>query len=454
MTIATTTFPPEHQLVKLLILVVGLLTMHGMIFADPEVPQKDALRYADYIYNLSQFNSFGLSFGAIDKPAKPGASNAPLYPWLASLVTTDNTRTSLACRLANSERKDCSLNQSVCGPEIDPTVTCENHLLAIIFLNYVLVAISLLMIGVTAFRLFPEAIYLYGTPIFAFLAFELTDYAQQILVTNLVVPLFLMLQYQLLVYLDNRDLKSAASLGLVTGLLALTRPEYLLLIPALLFILILIRDVKLFRHLLILSFFFVLVISPWLIRNNLKLSVPTLVKSEYGQYVFSERLAYNEMTWQQWSTSFVYWAPDIGDKLAERYLPETARVFSRHNPEALIHRSSAILKAADPNASIASFFISGVLDQPIKHIAVSFAFAWRGLFIGKLWAVPAIVGFVLLLRREIRLGRYELLWITLIPLYMLLLRSGVSINVTRYNMPMIGLFSMGYVFLLQLARQK
>lgn len=362
----------------------------------------------------------------------PTAGNAPLYPLLASLLVGEETQRSLACFLRAAESSTKKNIGAACEVEIEPLIA----------FNYFLAGLSLWLIGLLAFALRPQDRYFFLAPLFAFLAFELTDYAQRLLVLNLVVPLFLALQISFLMFLKNKRYSTISVMGLCAGLLILTRPEYLYLFP---FIFLLVGwHSKSFKKVAMLTLTTVITLSPWLSRNQTEFGNVALIQSDYGGHVATERLALNQMTWQQWLVSFVYWFPDSGDKAASAIFPEhLVSGFDTSHSDTLF----VTLQPGSTKSSAFQVLADGIIEDPVKHAAVSIALAWRGIFVGKLWGVVAVIGWLLLLRRETRSGRFELLWVSLIPLYMLFLRSGVSLNVTRYNVPMIGLLSMGWVYI-------
>tara|TARA_R110002072_G_scaffold1369_2_gene11212 strand:+ start:20957 stop:22324 length:1368 start_codon:yes stop_codon:yes gene_type:complete len=431
----------------LFIAIIAVLIGHWILGAAPEQPRKDSVRYADYIFNLHTFQVFGLSYGKTETAPLPGAANAPLYPSLVSLFVTDKTNRSLACTLASTPRFDCQSPGTSCGP-INVLNSCEPSLEPLILFNYALLALSLFLCGWLAFSLTGSYLFLYFTPLFAFLSFQLTDYGQRLLVANLVIPLFLSLQLILLAFIKQPGLKLSSAAGILTGLLTLTRPEYLYMAPVVAGCFWWLSKKPIYPAILLIAF--AMTLTPWIWRNHSHFDQTTLIQSNYGNHIATERIALNQMSWTQWPVSFIYWFPDSGDKIAKfLFRKEVSGAFDNSSAYSIFAApNSELFESIDPTRSPLMILADGFVKEPLKHIAVTLSLAWRGVFVGKIWGAVGLIGYLLLLYRETSRGRYGLMWISVLPLFMLAMRAGVSLNVPRYNAPMIGLLAMGWVYFL------
>ncbi len=435
----------------------ALLSFHWVFYISIEIPHKDEIRYADYVYSLSQYNIFGLNFGDTHTEPARSFSNAPLYPLVLSSITSENTETSLACYLEQSARIDCLNGNASCGPPAGNAESCPHQLEPLILTNYVLAGISLILTGLIGFRLFKLPAYLYLTPVFVFLSFTLTDYGQRILVTNLVMPLFLGLQFSVLLWFEQRQIRYGILAGVLLALLTLTRPEYLYLLPFCLLcgLLIAIKSPRSRQSIVCFVLGFILTISPWLWRNHELSSQWQLVDNRYGAFILAQRLAYNDMSTKEWLTSFVFWFPDVGDNIAKNVFPPYLTDRHEAGAQNSYNEIAKQLYAESANHNHPMQWLLGqMFSQPVMHTLTTLSFSWRGLFPGKWWAIGGFFTYLLLLYRELKNRRFALLWISALPFYMLLLRAGVSLNVARYNLPLIALYALGWTHLVLPTRYK
>ena len=171
--------PDKQHHLYLIGLSLVLALGHWVLFAEVEAPRKDALRYADYIYNLAAHDTFGLSYGAVNTAPEPGAANLPLYPWLTSQFAGQQTQQNLACVLTSAPRYDCYSPGDSCGIVSSSAASCNNDFGSLVAFNYGLVALTLYLTGLLSFQIKNSGFVLLVTPVFAFLAFDLTEYAQR-----------------------------------------------------------------------------------------------------------------------------------------------------------------------------------------------------------------------------------------------------------------------------------
>ncbi|MEQ8804335.1 MAG: hypothetical protein RIE87_09045 [Rhodospirillales bacterium] len=191
------------------------------------------------------------------------------------------------------------------------------------------------------------------------------------------------------------------------------------------------------------------ILAPWWVRNYVGFELAG-ISGGYGTRVLIERLPYNLMTWREWAISLIYWLPDFGDSLATAlFSEEQVRRLSWYHPDSfyMMGRGQFFL---DVRA------VSGAQDNPLgyllreyvwrdlgKHVAVTISLALRGQWVGN---YASLVGFILLpaciwiLARRGRAGPF--LVFCLPPYFMLGLYAFVSVNVVRYNEPLIAVFAL------------
>ncbi len=191
------------------------------------------------------------------------------------------------------------------------------------------------------------------------------------------------------------------------------------------------------------------ILVPWWIRNYVGFDLAG-ISGDYGARIFVERLAYNLMTWREWGVSFIYWLPDFGDSLATAvFSEEQVRRLSWYHPDSFYMMGRGQFYH-DVRAA------SGAQDNPLgymlreyvwrdlgKHLAVTVSLALRGQWVGN---YASLIGFILLpaciwiLARRGRAGTF--LVFCLPPYFMLGLYAFVSVNVVRYNEPLIAVFAL------------
>ncbi|MEQ8505747.1 MAG: hypothetical protein RIB80_10505 [Rhodospirillales bacterium] len=191
------------------------------------------------------------------------------------------------------------------------------------------------------------------------------------------------------------------------------------------------------------------VLAPWWLRNYTTYDLPAVIGG-YGVSVLIERLAYNAMTWREWGVSFIYWLPDFGDGLGALLFPKESWVrLTWYDPTSLysmgrgeFYHEVKNLAAAEQN-QLAFLLREYVWNDLGKHIAVTVSLAARGQWVGKYFG---LVGFLFLpvccwiLSRNRRLGPFLMICMT--HYFMLGLYAFVSVNVVRYNVPLIAVFAM------------
>lgn len=191
------------------------------------------------------------------------------------------------------------------------------------------------------------------------------------------------------------------------------------------------------------------VLAPWWLRNYTTYDLPTVIGG-YGTSVLVERLAYNAMTWREWGVSFIFWLPDFGDGLGTSLFPKDSWVrLTWYDPTSFysmgrgeFYHEVRRLAAVEQN-QLAFLLREYVWNDLVKHTAVTFSLAARGQWVGKYFG---LIGFLFLpvcfwiLSRHRGLGPFLMICMT--HYFMLGLYAFVSVNVVRYNVPLIAVFAM------------
>ncbi len=203
-----------------------------------------------------------------------------------------------------------------------------------------------------------------------------------------------------------------------------------------------------------------IVLGPWWLRNYVTFDLAG-VSGGYGPRVMVERLAYNAMTWREWGVSFIYWLPDFGDGLASALFQEELwKRLTWYGSDSFYMMGRGpffqeVYAASGQHPSALGYLLREyVWGDLAKHLAVTLSLAARGQWVGK---YIGFVGFLMLpvcfwvLRR--RGKALPFLVFCLPPYFMLGLYAFVSVNVTRYNVPLIAVFALSIAtVLVQAAR--
>jgi len=416
----------------IVVVIVGLLIWR-VWFASIEAPRADALRYLQYATNLVEYDVFGLD-GKMGQPA-PGRANTPLYPtFLAGVFTANGVKPEqLRCYLQRVEQS-CS----------------DTVLTAVLDAQLAIVALALIGIWLCGWMVLGRR----GAWIAALMALasgQLTGFANQLLTENFSILLCSGLTLLLLLARDGRT-RWQGLLGIVLGALTLNRPEFAYLAYAFIALawLALARRQARRRTLLraaALTLGFALLCGPWMWRNANHFGDPALTQS-YGGRILAQRVRYNQMTSQELAVAFVYWLPNFGDGLAEHLFPPQAYARLGFGPGTfyrggLPYHDAVAAQLGGEQGVTRHLLIDDVLGHPVKHAAVTFALAWRGIFVGKSWGLCALMAFLiaLVLRPDVRpvLARLSLpAW------YMLFFYAAVSVSVARYAVCFVPIFSLAF----------
>ena len=238
--------------------------------------------------------------------------------------------------------------------------------------------------------------------------------------------------------------------GFLLGLMALGRPGYAYLayaLPVFVGVVVLVSRRAGLRTFILsaLAFYalYGLTISPWIFRNIHEFGVPAIVDG-YGGFILAQRLAYNMMSWQEYWGGFLYNLPDFGDNLARSLLPagamdrwdwEGSHTFFRYGNDVLYKQTLAAAGSADAHVP---YLLSNYLVADIwKHFAVTFAIAWRGMWPGSYFAMLGFLCFlptcIIMYQRQ----AFAAFFLFSIPsIFMLGFHAFVTVNVTRYNVPL------------------
>ncbi len=422
-------------------LAVALLVTAGQVAGeDARYPYADARVYLSIAADLERTGVFGdgvwgHSTGA--GPVTPGMFFAPLYPgFVAAVLALDDT-------FADSAR--CL----VVVPPADLAERCAANLGLLIPVQTGLAALAAVLV-------FASALVVCRSLAAAWLALGLglatgvyAHYATQVLTENLALPAFAAFGLALVVARGSDRVLPWLIAGAALGLATLVRPGYAWLlyvtVPFAALALHYGRQLP-WREVALLTAVFAagyaVVVAPWLIRNAAVLGSFALTEG-YATLILSMRIGYNDMTAREWLAAFVYWLPDFGDDLGRALFgSETVARLGFDGPDSLRLASSTLraqaAAAADTPSGQAGYLIrTHILGDLPWHLAVSFALAWRGLWIVKYWGLIGVLVSAPVAVIAARRRLWDFIVLAMPPVFMLGLHAFVSENVPRYNLILI-----------------
>lgn len=229
--------------------------------------------------------------------------------------------------------------------------------------------------------------------------------------------------------------------GAMIGVAALLRPSALYLVPMLAPFLLLRPGRRWAAGWLALGLG--LAIAPYLIRNMIQLDSPAFTGG-YGGVILAQRIAFDLMRPDEWLAALIYWLPDFGDSLAATLFdPESYRRLAFAAPDGfyaigngpLMEAARARQEAGGGGSLTGVLIRDWVLERPLTHLAVTVPLFLRGLWVGQL---AGLIALVLAVPMGIRLARRGaaagLCWLALPFLLLAGLHAGATINIPRYNL--------------------
>ena len=397
--------------------------------------QGDDLRYMSYAVSLDKYGVFGLLEGEADIEPPSGNANAPLYPallWAGMMLDQDFT------------------NSLTCLVDVETRSGCDEHFETFFVIQVFLGVVSLFLIYLLAVQLSRDRIIGWIAAVLAFGSGIFTEFAYLFMTEILIFPVFAGLLITCLKFYESKKLFWAVGIGILLAVLTLIRPSYLYLFYGfVLFFVVLAflrRDKALFFQFVILVMSFILIVSPWALRNKINFNSFALTTGDYAEAVLVQRVNYNQMTWPEVGVAMIYWLPDFGDSLAGKIFPEQlyeklgwgpGTYYAQHYGQHIKELSEDL---GGKDKILGHLIKHEVLT--FKHIVVSIPLALRGTFIAKYWGLVGFIAFIALLIGSLRNRDFKILILSLPLLYMVAFHAGLSVSIPRYNLPLITLYAL------------
>lgn len=398
--------------------------------------QSDDARYISYAVSLHYHGVFGLAKPDFRQTVStPGNANAPVYPmFITAVMALDPAfAADVACAVERGEGNDCPQRFGV-----------------FFTLQALLSALSVLFIFLLAHRLSRCNGVAWGAAILALLSGVFVEFTYIFMTEIIIMPLFCALLWGCSYCIGGqKKWYFFVLLGTLLALLTLVRPSYLYLFygfGAFFILCSLVRGDR--RYLWFLSLVvcaFVVVVSPWMLRNKIQLDDWSLTAGGYAEAILIQRVHYNQMTWPEVAVAMIYWLPDFGDTVSKKIFPEPLYQklgWGEGSYYALQYEQDMIRLSEELGGrdKILPYLITHEM-MSLKHIAVSIPLAMRGVFVSKYWGLLGLFAFLYCCYLSWRRGDYRLLLLGLPVLYMVAFHAGLSVSIPRYNLPLVALYA-------------
>ena len=432
--------------------------LFGVVTISPRTPQSDEFVYLGYAYGLAKYGTFTLVTDANGEQPPPTSRISPLVPATHALAMHFSAEF-----LGEVE---CMLSQP--GRTISPCVHTSvfSH-----YLQLVLWAACLTWMAMQLARVTGRWMYAHLTTLFIFLSGAPFEYIAQFNSEAIYLPLMLLFLVAFACALTQGMRRYWIVAAVALALSALARPVFFYLFWMLLGVLLVAFAWRWLRSraqpqaagALIFVTVFMLIIAPWLARNVWLYGAPTMTVG-YSAGTLSYRIAYNEMTNDEFVAGWIYWLPDFGDSLAKRlFEPEAYRRLDLGNPEG-IHQAGSrrVMQEIEaksgaapgsytrdaPRAGTGWVLREYIISDWFNHIKVTLLLFWRGVMLNSYFG---LVGFGLLLwalAGGLNGPHRPLFLITLgVTTLLSLFYAFISLNIARYSAPMILPMSLAYAAL-------
>jgi hypothetical protein len=214
---------------------------------------------------------------------------------------------------------------------------------------------------------------------------------------------------------------------------------------------------------------FAAIVGPWEVQKHSSLHGEAQFKG-YAAHTLVYRVAYNDMTPREYAAAWLYWIPDFGDVWARGLLgPDSIARFSFGAEEgfytsvardlmqevqqatgmSLGLRSQQVSETATLSP-MAYVLREEVLGELHRYVPVTLVLTWRGAFPGKLFGLFGLAALVaVVLGCAGREARRDVAIIALPAVVMTALHAAISLNIPRYNIPLLLPYALALAAVLQ-----
>ena len=379
---------------------------------------------------------------------KPGMFFGPLYPWMIVALA----------------KIDSGFARSVdCGADMyrgrRPYGSCKVHVWPMLAIHALFLTLGVLAIARAAELMFGgKAIFwVGGAAAAAALAVE-ADQFSFVMTDATAFSLYGLTMLTMVLGWVRSQRRYFVLAGLGFGVLCLTRFSFLL--PALVMPLLIginsrfvVRRGWAGANVLVFVMAFLVVILPWAVRNAISVGKFGLTE-EYGSLTLIERFAYDQMTAREFALAFPYCLPEIGPAIVSYAAgPQAMARFNYENKGSFYDIGSARRyslaaqhKRVDP--IIGPIIIEEMKENWWRYILVSIPLAWCGMWVGGWLGFLIVPAFAATCVAAWRRSKPMFLLYAAPAVLMLGLHAALANIYTRYNLALIGPFSVATAWLI------
>jgi hypothetical protein len=438
-----------------MLVLTAFLVLAAALASRPPKPLMDFDQpfYVTIAYDLDRHGVFsnGIFDGiddAVTAPA-PGMFFGPVYPLMVLAAMKIDHRFAAAVH---------------CAVEADhghgDPASCEPYATPMRLIHALLLALGVLAVAAAGERMFASTavFWLAGGLATVALAAE-ADMFSFIMTESITFALYSMLALILVLAWTTARLRYAVLAGGVLGILCLTRPSFLVLYPVTLGLGVLYGRLSRPRRpfgaarLIGLTLAFAAVIGAWGARNAVAVGKFGLTE-EYGSAALIERFAYDDMTAREFIQAFPYCVPGIGALGFDLvYGTDSMHRFVYHTPGSFFHVGRDRRDALVDEFGRLDPLIGGIIRDEMRanwwrYLLVSIPLAWCGMWAGQLASLVLIPLFGWACVRALRRSEPLLLLYAAPAIVMLGLHAALANQTTRYNLILIGPFSIAAAWII------
>jgi 4-amino-4-deoxy-L-arabinose transferase-like glycosyltransferase len=430
-------------------LAAAMMSRMPKLLSDFDQPVYLTIAYDIDRYRVFSNGIFNQGDGTRTTP-KAGMFVAPVYPAFVLAVMKLDPRFAQAVACSVEATRDD--NESV---------ECEAYATPIHVLHAFLLALGVLAIAQSGALIFGSArvFWLAGVLATGSLCAE-ADLFSFIMTESTAVSLYSIFALFAVLAWKTSRIRYLALAGIFLGLLCLTRPSFVVLIPVTLILIVLSgrrcvhkKSTSLWTQMLVFATACLIVLGPWLVRNYISVGKWGLTE-EYGSAVLIERFAFNDMTTSEMMLAFPYCTPGIGDLAFDQlYGKDSMHRFVYHTRDSFFHlgrgrRDTLVKEYGRLDPLIAGIVLDEMRRNWWRHLLVSIPLGWCGMWVGWLWSLLLVPLSGCACVRAVRQPRPLLLLYAAPAAVMLCFHAVAANQSTRYNLILIGPFSVGAAWII------
>ena len=439
-----------HAASRIVLLAVAFMVLAAAILSRHEKSLRDFDQsfYLTIAYDIERYGVFSNGvFGQTDitrATPEAGMFFVPGYPMLVLAAMKVDSR--FAKAIACSVEADRTKNESA---------ECEAYAFPMHILHGFLLALGVLAIAQSGALIFGSArvFWLAGLLAIGSLTTD-ADLFSFVMTESLTVSLYSIFTLFAVLAWKAPRIRYYALAGTFLGLLCLTRPSFVILIPVVLVLIVLNARSRVHNmpsvctQLLVFVAACLIVLGPWIVRNHVSVGKWGLTE-EYGAVVLIERFAYNDMTPWEFVLAFPYCTPGIGEITFDQVDgKDSMHRFVFHTSDSFFHvgrrrRDMLVKEHTRLDPLIAGIVLDEMRTNWWRHLLVSIPLGWCGMWVGWVWGLLLVPLFGWACVRAIRQSQLLLLLYAAPAVVMLGLHAAVANHYTRYNLILIGPLSVG-----------